>query len=119
MLIAMTFNVGLILVIAISLASAQLVLVELQELKSTDAGSYSPVGSNPRPLRPRPDSFYIHSPGTSAARANIMALELGTDHVYKAGESWETGRGHDEVLVASHPGPFKLSDEGEEVYLSD
>jgi len=114
MLIAMTFNVGLILIIAVSLASAQLVLVELQELKSTDAGSYAPVGSNPRPLRPRPDSIYIHSPRTSAG-TNLMALELGTD-IYKGGEGWES---HDAALVGSHPAPFKLSDESEEVYLSD
>ncbi len=78
----------------------------------------TPVGSNPRPLRPRPNSIYIHSPGTSAARANIMALELGTD-IYKGGEGWETGRGHNAALTGSNPGPFKLSDQGEEVYLSD
>jgi len=117
MLIAMTFNVGLILIIAVSLASAQLVLVELQELKSTDAGSYAPVGSNPRPLRPRPDSIYIHSPRTSAG-TNLMALELGTD-IYKGGEGWESERSHGAALVGSHPAPFKLSDESEEVYLSD
>jgi len=47
-----------------------------------------------------------------------MALELGTD-IYKGGEGWETGRGHNAALTGSNPGPFKLSDQGEEVYLSD
>ena len=78
----------------------------------------SPVGSNPRPLRPIPDSIYIHSSGASAARTNLMALELGSDHIDKAREGWEAGRGY-AMPVTSHPGPFKLSDEGEEVYLSD
>jgi hypothetical protein len=90
-------------------------------LHSTAVGSVASngLGMRSRPLGPSPDSIYIHPADLTAGRADIMALELGMEHNRKAGEGWETARGRDAALLGSHSTPFQLSDETEEVYLSE
>ncbi|KAL1676118.1 hypothetical protein EV122DRAFT_267418 [Schizophyllum commune] len=102
MLVAMSFNVGLILLIATTLAAAQF-FTELHKFPPSDShrpppGSYedaeepllernsAPIalGSVPPPrtqTRPRskskPDSIFIHPRFNNIARADAAALELG------------------------------------------
>lgn len=83
-----------------------------------DGGGHA-LGMRSRQLGPRPDSIYIHPPDTNGGRADIMALELGMEQHNKVREGWESVRGRDAPLLGSHSTPFKLSEEGEEIYLSD
>ncbi|KAL1718431.1 hypothetical protein EV715DRAFT_252700 [Schizophyllum commune] len=123
MLIAMSFNVGLILLIATTLAAAQF-FTELHKSPPPESlrpppGSYedaeepllernsAPIalGSVPQ-TRPRskskPDSIFIHPRFNNIARADAAALELGlggtTDRVSDANyrrtdTSWKHGQG--------------------------
>lgn len=79
------------------------------------------LGMRSRQLGPRPDSssIYIHPANTNTGRADIMGLELGMEHHNQAREGWESVRGRDATLLGSPSTPFKLSEEGEEIYLSD
>lgn len=137
MLIAMTFNISLILVIVISLSFSQLILVELQDIRSADARLYGTIpplldshghimNVRSRP-RPRPDSIYIHPSESNIARADAIALELGkelgvsVENGHKEGEGWQPGRGEDAAmaLLSSQPRPLKSPVSDEEADLSD
>ncbi|KAI0931633.1 hypothetical protein AcW2_000478 [Taiwanofungus camphoratus] len=125
MLIAMTFNVGLIAITVTTLSGGQFIIEYLEApdarplehenvreplLSSRDYQAYEPASdSYPPPTgRPRskskPDSIFIHPNESNIARADAVAMQLGlsgdTDlvkgNVYRpGGESWELGKGRD------------------------
>ncbi|KAF8167403.1 copper transporter [Crassisporium funariophilum] len=131
MLVAMTFHLGLILVVIASLSIAQFA-IELQKLPKAptlpqnrdDTSSEQPLLSHDRdyPLksvktRPRskskPDDIFIHPAESNIARADAVALTLGlagdTERVqggYRVRDEsgWEAGKGKDmarEMLLGS------------------
>jgi len=116
MLVAMTFHIGLLLVIVVTLSSAQF-FIELQRLPKPPSISRG-LGPDLQPLlsqnqqlfktRPRskskPDEIFIHPTESNIARADAVALELGlggdtervTSHFYsREVPAWETGKGRD------------------------
>ncbi|KAF5366935.1 hypothetical protein D9757_010841 [Collybiopsis confluens] len=118
MLCAMSFHVGLLLVIATALASAHF-LVQLRKESRLSRGSYSSIEEpsfhddipNPTlPLinRPRskskPDGIFIHPQHSNLARADAAAIQLGlggpTERVSRGGipqmnnePLWQAGSG--------------------------
>jgi len=132
MLIAMTFHLGLLLVIITSLATTQFT-IELLDVPScrtetgsdrhSDASQRPLVNERPHPLgsmitRPRsrskPDAIFIHPAESNLARADAVALELGlsdnTDRIHgnryeRASPPWNTGEGREaarKLLGPSH-----------------
>ncbi|KDR85678.1 hypothetical protein GALMADRAFT_234685 [Galerina marginata CBS 339.88] len=123
MLVAMTFHIGLITVIVISLSTAQFVVevkslprmrqampsnmheASSQPLLSEDRHDYPLKSVNGRPRsRSKPEDIFIHPAESNIARADAVALELGlageTERVqafsYPRDEpAWETGKGRD------------------------
>ncbi|TFK41878.1 hypothetical protein BDQ12DRAFT_344067 [Crucibulum laeve] len=118
MLAAMTFHLGLLLIIVTTLSVSQLV-VELRSSSEKSSmqnpGDYSTepllqersypmrsVGSRAR-SKSKPDEIFIHPTQSNIARADAAALELGlageTDLVkgnfQSRGDAWETGKGRD------------------------
>jgi len=117
-LIAMSFHLGLILVIVASLSAGQLA-IELHNLSKHHSFSRFPEGADiSRPLlsnerayhhktRPRskskPDDIFIHPSDSNIARADAFAFELGLAgetervHGFKVLEDsvWEVGKGKD------------------------
>jgi len=126
MLIAMSFHMGLILVIVASLSVGQLA-IEFHNLSKHHSLSRDSVGDDiSRPLlsrepktRPRskskPDDIFIHPTQSNIARADALALHLGlageTERVqaFKVraepeDTGWEVGKGKDfarEMLIGS------------------
>ncbi|KAF8625200.1 hypothetical protein AX15_005505 [Amanita polypyramis BW_CC] len=131
MLIAMTFNMGLILVIITSLACAQLILVELPERRAEDARLYTSVpsqyvGSEGRRLldacsqqREEPGSITIHPPESDISHADAIVLEQGinsntsTGNIRKAREPRRV-KGMTTTLFDSHVRSSQSAAKGDE-----
>ncbi|KAJ3845355.1 copper transporter [Lentinula raphanica] len=118
MLAAMSFHLGLLLVIVTSLAVAHLLVEVRKDIQSSDTrGSYTSIEqsfqddppnlqSSVRPRsRSKPESIFIHPQHSNIARADAAALQLGlggpTERVsggvyqLKDEASWKTGTGKD------------------------
>jgi len=136
MLIAMTFHLGLILVIATTLAITQF-FIELACYPRTDTESrlidsqdtlLSERTHRPR-SRSKPDAIFIHPAQSNLARADAVALELGlsgsTDRVHgnryprEEPSAWEVGAGQGAARAllgsanrkASERDPFLIMDD--------
>jgi len=135
MFIAMTFHVGLVLVIVASLSVGQLA-IELHNIPKHH--SFSRVeGDISRPLLPqervyhktrprsrsKPDDIFIHPTQSNIARADAVAMELGLSgetervrgFVVQENSAWDVGKGRDfarEMLLGFTESPSQgaLSD---------
>ncbi|KAF9074928.1 hypothetical protein BDP27DRAFT_1258180 [Rhodocollybia butyracea] len=111
MLCAMSFHVGLLLVITTSLATAQF-LIELRRNRFLGKGysSIQQLDETPNSTlrsrsRSKPDGIFIHPQHSNLARADAAALQLGlggptdrvSDNIYqlKPEVAWEAGTGRD------------------------
>ncbi|KAF8640994.1 hypothetical protein AX17_000639 [Amanita inopinata Kibby_2008] len=142
MLIAMTFNMGLILTIVTSLTLAQFILTESHGSPHfADARLYTCIPTSHQALlesngqslntrtrpRPRPDAIHIHPSESNVARADAFALELGlqsresVQNDHKEGEGWEIGRGREAAMTLLGPPTRRhsLHANGDFSYLSE
>jgi len=136
MLIAMTFHLGLILVIVTTLAIAQF-FIDFSWRPRTDLDHIGSQGSlthiiTTRPRsRSKPDAIFIHPTESNLARADAAALELGlschTDRVQdnrcdRDEAPWVAGAGqnaartllgaaHRQTLETSERDPFFVADD--------
>ncbi|KAF9531880.1 hypothetical protein CPB83DRAFT_785610 [Crepidotus variabilis] len=124
MLISMTFNLGLLLIIVITLSAAQF-FIELSNLPKPpslagmhEAGDYRPLLSHTQERqqhsldslkarsrsRSKPDNIFIHPTQSNVARADAVAMQMGLAHnvervqEYRYGgtePAWEVGKGKD------------------------
>lgn len=145
MLIAMTYHLGLILTIVLSLSTAQFV-IELQALpKPTHSLPRNTHDTVNQPLLPReervyplktvqtrprskskPDDIFIHPTDSNIARADAVAQELGISgdtervkgHSYPKDEpAWEIGKGRD--VARELLGPKKKTPSQGSFYIGD
>ncbi|KAF8899112.1 copper transporter [Infundibulicybe gibba] len=143
MLIAMSFHMGLLLVMAVALATGQFFIESsacntsaiqadhrdsiAEPLLQDQSYTLHAIGTRPR-SKSKPDDIFIHPTQSNLARADAAALELGiagsTERVhgntYSRNESpWKTGAGREaaRALLASSRknsrGTFHLGDDSD------